>query len=119
MEITAKSLQNTSVGLKYIQDEVSAILKTFQIEIKEANKNGYTKVIVSVPTNFNIPGMTNATAQTYIYYKLIQELQKKGFVVKIYMETGLITYCVNWGISNDDLNLSEMRKVIASHRINR
>jgi hypothetical protein len=117
MDITAKQLQKSSIGPRTVQEEINGILKTFQIEIKEANKAGFTKVVVSVPTNFNIPGMSNSTAQTLIYYQLIQEIQKKGFSVRISMAPGLITYCINWTVVDDSLNLSEMRKVIAAHRV--
>jgi hypothetical protein len=115
MNITANIIQKSCTGSQIIEKEINTILKTFQSEIMEASKNGYTSVVVSAPTNFNVISMSNQTAQTIIYHRLIEECEKKGFNVKLSMDTGAVTYCIRWDIKQDDKDLKAMRNIIASH----
>lgn len=118
MDVTASQLQRNCSGSLILKQEIKKILKTFQRQIIEASRNGETRVVVSVPTNFNIISLNNTSAQTIIYHKLIEELESKGFNVKIRMDKGSTscTYCIRWGIS-DNRDLNNMRDVIASHVI--
>jgi hypothetical protein len=116
MNITAKRVQQYSSSSYIIETTVKTILQTFQAEIIEASKNGGTSVRVPVPTNFNVANMSNKTAQTIIYHKLIEELKKNDFEVNIIMKESQVTYCIKWDIdTSDDNDLSSMRKYIASH----
>jgi hypothetical protein len=119
MNITADQVQKSCTGTQLIEQEIKIILKTFVSEITEASKGGYTSVVVLVPTNFNIVGMTNQTAQTLIYHRLIDECEEKGFNVKLSMDTGGVTYCIRWDIKQNDRDLKEMRNVIASHVVSK
>jgi hypothetical protein len=115
MNITADQVQKSCTGTQLIEQQINTILKTFQSEIVESSKNGYTSVVISVPTNFNIVSMSNQTAQTIIYHRLIDECEERGFNVKLSMNTGAVTYCIRWDIKQNGGNLKKMRNVIASH----
>jgi hypothetical protein len=115
MNITAVQIQKSCSGTQLIEQEIRSILKTFQSEIVEAGKNGSTSVIVEVPTNFNITGMSNRTAQTIIYNRLIENVEENGFNVRVSMTESGVTYCIRWDIQKNDSDLADMRNVIASH----
>lgn len=115
MNITADQVQKTCTGSQLIDMEIKSILKTFQSEIIEASKNGYTSVVVAVPTNFSIVNMNNKTAQTIVYHRLIEECEEKGFNVKLSMDQSAVTYCIRWDIKQNSGDLKEMRNIIASH----
>jgi hypothetical protein len=119
MNITADQVQRSCTGTQLIELEIKTILKTFVSEIIEASKNGYTSVIIAVPTNFNIVGMTNQTAQTIIYNRLIDECEEKGFNVRLSMNSSAVTYCIRWDIKQKTGDLKQMRDKIASHIINK
>ena len=59
--------------------------------------------------------MSNQTAQTIIYHRLIEECEKKGFNVTLSMSSSSVTYCIRWDIKQDSTNLKQMRDMIASH----
>lgn len=115
MNITAESIQRSCTGTQLIATEIKTILKAFQSEITEAGKNGYTHITVPVPTNFDIPGMNNQTAQTIIYHGLIEECENRGFNVKMSMDPSGVTYCIRWDIKRDGNDLKNMRNFIAAH----
>lgn len=115
MNITADQVQRSCSGTQIIEQEIRTLLKTMQSEIIEESKNGSTSVVVSVPTNFSIVNMSNQTAQTIIYHRLIEEIEEKGFNVKISMDDSAVTYCIRWDIKKDHKDLKNMRNVIAAH----
>jgi uncharacterized membrane-anchored protein len=115
MNIRADQVQKLCVGAQFIEQEINTIFKTFQSEILEASKNGCTRVVIGVPTNFNIVGMTNQTAQTIIYHRLIKECEDSGFSVKLSMDSSAVTYCIQWNINKNSKDLTYMRDVIATH----
>ena len=115
MDITADQIQKSCTGTQLIEQNIKTILKTFQCEIIEAGKNGYTYVVVEVPTNFNIVGISNKNAQTIIYHRLITECENLGFNIKLSMSAACVSYCIRWDIKQDSSNLNEMRHIIASH----
>lgn len=117
MNITAEQVQKKSSGSAILEHEIKMILKTFQSQINESAKNGATRVVVPVPTNFNVINMNNKAAQTIIYYRLIEELKDKGFVVKISGNESQLTFCIRWDLPHDNVNLTQMRNVIASHLV--
>ena len=115
MLVTAGEVRESCSGTQYVESSVKTILRTFHSEIMEAGKSGATSVIVSVPTNFSIVNMNNKTAQTIIYHRLIEALEKKGFNVRISMDNAVVTYCIRWDIKSDVKDLQQMREVIAAH----
>ena len=115
MNITAEQVQKKSSGSVILEHEIKMILKTFQSQINESAKNGSTRVVIPVPTNFNIINMNNKVAQTVIYYRLIEELKNKGFNVKISGDDSQLTFCIRWDLPTDNIDLTQMRNVIASH----
>ena len=117
MNITAEKIQQSCAGSRVIEQQMKSILKTFQSEIIEAGKDGSTRVIVAVPTNFDVVNMNNKSAQTIVYHRLIKELENRGFYVQIHMDESTVTYCIRWDIQNNNEDMDAMRNVIASHMV--
>lgn len=117
MDITADRVQRMCTSTYLLEKQFQTIMKTFQSEIIDTGKSGGSEVVVSVPTNFDIPGMNNALAQTIIYHKIIEDLETNGFSVKMSMDTDTTTYWVGWGDRTDAKDLEYMRNTIASHII--
>jgi len=115
MNITAEQVQKKSSGSVVLEREIKMIIQTFQSEINESARNGSTKAVIPIPTNFNIVNMNNQVAQTVIYYRLIKELKNKGFSVKIFVDDSQVSFCIRWDIPDDNVDLLQMRDVIASH----
>jgi hypothetical protein len=115
MNITADQVRRSSTGSMLVDQEIKTILKTFQAEIVDAGKSGYTNVVIPVPMNFNIANVSNQTAQTIIYHRLIDECEAKGFNVRLSMSSSAVTYNIRWDIKQDSGDLKSMREVIASH----
>ena len=115
MNINAEQIQKTCSGLQSVESEIKTLLKTIQSEILENSKNGSTCVVVPIPTNFSIVNMSNQTAQTVIYHRLIEELEKRGFNVKIEMNTSSVKYTIRWDPLGENIDLTEMRTFIAAH----
>ena len=113
--VAAGDVRESCSGTQHIDSNIRVILRAFHSEIIEAGKNGATSVIVSVPTNFSIVNMNNKTAQTIIYHRLIEVLEKKGFNVRISLDDAVVTYCIRWDIKSDVKDLQHMREVIAAH----
>lgn len=114
MNITAETVQQSCTGTHALDTNVKTILQTVQSHIIESSKNGCTNVIVPVPTNFNIVNMNNKTAQTIIYHRLIKEIEDCGFCVKLIFTKSSVSYHIRWDIKNEESDLNEMRKIIAS-----
>lgn len=117
MNISAALIQKSTVSNRVIEQETKAILASIQAEIIEASKNGVNNVIIPMPTNFNVAGITNMAAQTIIYNKIIKECESRGFVVKIRMLSGSVSYHISWNIEGNESDLKKMRDNIASHII--
>lgn len=115
MNITAEQIQKSCTGTQLLNQEIKTILKTFQADIIEAGKNGSTNIVVAVPTNFRISSMSNKTAQTIIYHRIIEELEDAGFTVIIKPNKDVFYYNIRWDFKKDDGDLYKMQKVIAAH----
>ena len=114
MNITAEQIQGSVSRSRIIGSEIKTLLRTIQSEILQSSKNGSTGVSVAIPTNFSIVGMSNQTAQTIIYHGLIEELEDRGFTVKIEMKNSSVKYHIYWHIDDNNTGLKTMRDVIAS-----
>lgn len=117
MDITAEQVRASCPSTQGIEQQITIILKTFQSEILEAGKNGSTSVIVAVPTNFNVIGMNNKSAQTIIYHSLIEILESRDFDVRVSMNSSVVTYGIRWDIQKKCNDLEDMRNIIASHMV--
>jgi hypothetical protein len=117
MNITADEVKRNCSSNQLLDIETNKLLKAIQSEILESSKNGLTQVVVPIPTNFSVPNVSNQTAQTIIYHRLIKEIEKNGFRVRLSMGEGTVTYCIEWDTKKDSKDLKNMRELIASRMI--
>jgi hypothetical protein len=111
MNITADQAREICSGSQIIESIANGILRSFATAIEEAVRLGSVSVMVSVPTSFNVSNMSNKTAQTIIYHKLITECEEKGFTVKLVISEGNVRYRIGWETTEHDTD--EMCKEIA------
>ena len=116
MNITANYIRKKySTSTEQIDREVNKILLTIESSIIEAGKNGYSNIIASIPTNFNMINISNKISKTIIYNKLIEEIENNGFDILICMDDNMVTFCISWGIQKNQNELTTMREFIAKH----
>lgn len=113
MDLSVEDVKHMYPSTYHLEQTITAILHTFRSHIVEAAKNGEQSVKILVPTNFAIPSMKNATAQTIIYSRLIKELELKGFTVSIEMGKTVL-YTIKWDTQQDAEELDHLRVMIAS-----
>ncbi len=117
MNITADDAKRSCSNSKSMSVMLDRLLKVFQAKILDAGKDGLSSVSVPMPVNFNIPGMSNSTAQTIIYSKLIEELKSRKFNVHIIMERSVVVFHISWIAKKDNAHMQHMREIIAKHTI--
>lgn len=96
----------------YIQE----ILGKISFDITEAAKANKDSIEIRIPTEFGVAGMTNKTAQLYIYAGLINDLEQRGYKVEINEATRVWRI---WGwnpLADPDIE-KELLEVIASRTI--
>jgi hypothetical protein len=118
--LSAEAINRQSKGDGQISEEVATILDTIQDDVKQAIEKKQTRCITELPTSFDIGGMSNERAQKYIYYHVIGNLEKSGYIPKIKFvgkksETQRVFLTTNW-LTESDLDLEKhMNKYIQDH----
>lgn len=90
MELPAyKDLLNDSQNLELIKTYVDNILSTIYKYISQAMEHiSGGKIIVPLPSTFNIPLHAPADARRKVYYYVIVALENKGYKDKFYLTRG-------------------------------
>ena len=115
LDINAEDVKDACLYNRSINDHLREIFGTIQHDIRENSKHGVSKIRIPIPTNFNIAGMTNRTAQTVIYHAVINELTNKGFEVSLSVSLDIVIFNIGWQVKNSNSELIHMREVIAKH----
>lgn len=117
LEISAHEVKDACIYNHVIHDQLREIFATIQGAIRESSKHGISKISIPIPSNFNIPGMKNKTAQTIIYHTIIKELKAKGFDVSLKASLDVVVFNIGWQVNNSDDELVSMREDIAKHLV--
>ncbi len=111
MSLRADVLKINPNKNKVVMKEVTAILGRIDEEIKAAYDRDECKVNVSVPITFAIPYMSNKNAQRAVYYKLLESLMDRGFIVKIFLANDQTVFYITW-LSEDEQKDREMQNAL-------
>lgn len=82
-KLTAENIKSGEVKKKYLQKEANDILFTINNELKNAQIQGTNEIAVNLPTIFTISGLTNSDSQREIYYRILVDLEDRGFIPEI------------------------------------
>lgn len=113
MRFTAASLRQKNHKRTLVKEHVKSIIIAFEQDIINASENRLEACQIRVPSEFNIPGLSNANAQLYIYTEVIYELEQHGFKVSIDMDTRIWTVS-GWDILTEDKLNKDMVEILAS-----
>ncbi len=113
MSLRADILKTNPNKLKSVMKEVSAILGRIDDEIKAAYDRDENKVSVSVPITFAIPYMSNKNAQRAVYYKLLESLMDRGFIVKIFLSNDQTVFYITWLSEDEQKDIDAQNTLLA------
>lgn len=117
MSIKAQSLKAADVQIQAINREVTDILSRMDDEIKVAYEAGKHIVNCSVPIHFSIPYMLNSDAQRNVYVRIIRDLKKRGFSVKIQLGDPTVRFIISWLSDEEFQEIDEQMRELATHTI--
>lgn len=117
MSIKAQALKAADIQIEAINRIVTDILSSMDDEIKIAYEAGRHVVHCSVPIHFDIPYMTNSDAQRQIYVRILRDLKKRGFNVKIIMGDPSVTFVTSWLSDEEHREIEEQMREIADHMV--
>jgi hypothetical protein len=117
MSLTADSLKNNEVQKRAVSREVKMVLAQIDDELKVAHSSGKHHAIVPAPITFSVPYMTGADSQRCIYFKILSDLIRRGFTVKINMKKDSTLFIVSWLSDDERKNLAEQNAIIAKYTV--
>jgi hypothetical protein len=112
MNISANKLKRSG-EIIYLDNEVKDNLKNIEELIIDANKDNKTYINYNVEQNFQVDGISNKTAQLYVYSKIIDELKKNEFTNKMLIDKGKVYIQIEWGNPIGEDELVNMKQTIA------
>lgn len=120
MRISAAQARSMGAGTRVVEMEYANVLRAIQDVITVSGRDGLTACNVPVPVNFSAGALSNSSAQTIIYHKIITELESKGFQVRINMAPDApdnVSFDIRWDVADDSADLEQMHRNIARHRV--
>lgn len=115
MSLKADVLKTNPNKLKAVMKEANAILGRIDEEIKTAYDSDKCKVDVSVPITFAIPYMSNKNAQRAVYYKILESLLDRGYIVKIYLSNNQTVFAITWLSEDEEKDIEQQNTLIAKY----
>ena len=118
MSITLKHLSKLSARTKELEGVIREHLQIIDDKLLHSDKTwGRNIVTHDLPTSFIYPGLDKKDAQRMIYSSIIKNLQKRGFEVKILLETERTIIYISWTCEYDTTELDTMNTIIRDNRI--
>ena len=108
----AEKLKRQSGFKNTVIDSVKDILYKLNTIISDAHELGMSKVEYKMPINFQSPdeNISNLEMQTHIYYKVVEELEKKNYSVKLkFFEKYTVIY-IEWTVRVDKTEFQRMKE---------
>ena len=118
MTITLKQLSKLSAKTKELDNVIREHLQIIDDKLLHSDKSWGRNVIShDLPVSFIYPGLDKKDAQRMIYSNIIKSLEKRGFEVKILLETERTILYIRWTCEYDTLELDTMNSIIRDNRI--
>jgi hypothetical protein len=117
MSLKADSLKTNPGKNKAVAKEVGNILCRIDEEIKTAYDQDCKKATVTLPITFAVPYMSNKDAQRIIYYKVLESLIDRGFLVEIHLASDQTTFFIRWLTEEEEKEIDVQNTVLAKHSL--
>ena len=111
--IDANKLRHSNIQKKALKENIIQILRKINDELSVSHREGYHKIVTTLPTVFDIPNMSNTVSQRIIWFKVIQHLLEKHFRVDIYPTKNFCKLRITWITKEDEEMISIQNKTIA------
>jgi hypothetical protein len=111
----ADTLKRSSLIKVIVTDNVRELLYKINTCIIDGFQQGKSKIQFQLPINFSIddPNIKNKDVQTSIYYKIVSELERKNYKVRLVFYKNHTILVVDWLQYIDQDELTKMREKIA------
>ena len=120
MSITAGQLSKTGARGKDIDTIVREHLQIIDDKLLRAERTwGRNVVTYDLPSNLGLPGLDKRDAQRIIYSSIVKSLQKRGFEVRILLETEQTVLYIAWVTELNVEEIEAMNRLIRDVRISR
>ncbi len=113
--IDAKCLRNNNVQKRQIREVFVDILKRIDEEVKIAHQEGRHELVTELPIIFGISHMSEKTAQRAIWYKVIEYLKNKNYMIAINPREDTCLLRLTWFSAEDMAEIRHQSDVIAIH----
>lgn len=105
-----------------IREQVAGVARGIDTAISIAHADGQSSIVVDLPTNVNIGGMTPSESKVVLYSELVKlysapEPEGRGFDVKISVDPAEIIIKWRSGITDDDFE--ERNGILKKHLVMR
>lgn len=117
MSLKAQTLKSADIQIEAVNREVADILARMDDEIKIEYEAGKHVAHCSVPIHFSIPYMTNSDAQRHVYVRIVRDLKKRGFDVKIRLGDPTVLFVISWLSDAEHREIDEQMRELAAHTI--
>lgn len=96
-------LRENCPSVKAINQEIAVALREIKLKMKEAHKNKMRTETYIFKTNYNIPNMSNADAQTKIFATVIKKLDDENIITQLnFDKTGHAYLMFKWETPADE-----------------
>lgn len=101
-----------------INDNVKDILYQINTMVSNTHDAGLSKCIFKLPVNFHIPdkNITNTEVQTNVYYKIVTELEKQKYKIKLKFKENFTLLSIEWTVKTEKDELNAMHNKLMSLR---
>jgi hypothetical protein len=110
-----KYTQSDSIIEEYVNDA----LRVINEDIQNAFDNEKTSAITEISTMFDVPGLTHARAQRYVYFHILQALEQAHYIPRIEIQEKRVFMHITWITKEDRSAELYMDKFIMDHQINK
>lgn len=117
---SADRLRSNSPVIKLVEENAEALLLRINSDIMDAYNQQKDNIIFRLPYNFDLghTQISNEEVQIQVYYKIIDELEKKNYKIRMKIEDGYSAYIyISWKQIIDNKDISYMRKKINNVQI--
>ena len=120
MSITAKQLKQSGARGKDLDGIVREQLQILDDKLLRADRTwGRNVLLHDLPTQLSLPGLDKKDAQRIVYSTILRSLDKRGFDVRIILETEKTTLCIGWMTDLNTEEIESMNVLIKEKRIYR
>ena len=118
MSITAKQMSQMSICSRELDSYVASLLQTIDSHLERAPKTwGRNVVTIELPDCIILGNLTKSEAQRLVYSKVLRDIDKRGFEVRILLEGCQSLLYIAWTTAFSDEESRAMTEIIKAKRI--